>query len=188
MNLIEELCFEDLTISDDNYRLYSKNTKNRYYYYNEIQNIDKNKNRGSKKATVIMINPSEANEHFENKTPDNTINNLYNILKSELNEVSAFEVINIYSQIDPNPKMIYKQKVEKLNKNIIEKVLEKSEIVIPAWGIENKFNTEAQDLINDIKSLCKNKDVRVVINRYPCHFTTQCTSLGRNPAFIKYEF
>ena len=185
MNLIKDLCTEDLFIANDNCRLYSKDKKRRYYYYNKI--MDFNNKHGNKKATIIMINPSEANENTVIKTPDNTITNLYNIL-AKFKEFSSFEVINLYSEINPKPKDIYKQKVEALNETIIEQVLKEADLIIPAWGTEGKFNSDTKGLINKIKTLCKDKDVRVVINKYHCHFTTQCTSLSRNPEFIKYEF
>lgn len=185
MNLSKDLqiMFPNLLLSEDECRLYNTDKSKRYYYYNTVS-----KSNGNKKAVVIMINPSEANEHKENNTPDNTINNLYCILKEKYKDISEFEVVNLYSQINSNPDEIYKQKIEELNKTIVEYVIKKAEIVIPAWGIEDKYNKEVISFIKDIKYLCKkeNKTIKVVVNKYPCHFTTQCTGLKRNPVFVDY--
>ena len=69
--------------------------KCRYYYYYKLKNLKINK-----KVTVIMINPSGSDFHIENETPDNTINNLYNIINNKFNEISAFEVLNLYPLIN----------------------------------------------------------------------------------------
>ncbi len=194
MNLCNELKkkFADaLEIENDGYRLYSKNKKHRYYFYKSIQNIT-----NGEKATVIMINPSEKNPHPENGTPDNTIDNLYKIIvqiafSNECQDdlkISSFEVINLYSDIDSKPEEIIKKNAEKLNESILEYVIKKSKIIIPAWGVENKFNADTTKLLTKIKKWSKNKKVFVVINKYPCHFTTQCTSITRNPKFIPYNF
>ena len=177
--------YNKLELSKDECRLYKDKEKRRYYYFKEIQD---NSKRGNKKATVIMINPSEAKNHSDTNTPDNTINNLYNILRKNYKEVSCFEVINLYSHKNPKLKSIYDQKPEELNINVVKKVVENAELIIPAWGIENKYDVGIKNLISEIKNLCKNKEVKIVVNKYPCHFTTQCTSVGRNPQFIKYEF
>lgn len=28
----------------------------------------------------------------------------------------------------------------------------------------------------------------IIINKYPCHFAIQCTSVNRNPELIEYNF
>lgn len=198
MNLcanLYKLDTKNLKMTHNCCRLYSKKGDQRYYYYNSFKNI-----KNGKKVTVIMINPSDANEHLESNTPDNTINNLYTILskktvpvKENSSEkyvpISSFEVINLFSEKDANPEdIIRKDNNDKLNETILKSVIEKANIIIPAWGIEEKFNKNIKKLIENIKIWCKDKDVMIVVNKYPCHFTTRCTSVNRNPEFIRYEF
>ena len=77
-----------------------------------------------------------------------------------------------------------------VNSKASKEVIEKAEIVIPAWSTEEKFNdcTDVKALLKEIKEWCKNKVVLVVTNKYPCHFSVQCTSINRNPEFVEYKF
>lgn len=195
MNLINDLLKEfgkHVELYSSENRLYSKDKKCRYYYYKNIS-----EGNDGKKATVIMINPSEKYE--DKDIPDNTINNLYEILKEKKSlpisktksaKISSFEVINLYSIKNSKFENVIKEPIEELNKNILAYVIDKAEIVVPAWGTEEKFknNENAETLLKNIKKWCKNKVVLVVTNRYPCHFSTQCTFNNRNPEFIEYKF
>ena len=174
----------ELKLHSSGCRLYSKDDARRYYYYKNISEVN-----NGKKATVIMINPSE--QHINEELPDNTINNLYEILKETKNvPFSSFEIVNLYSTRNSKPRVVIKEQVEELNRKILKEVIEKAEIVIPAWSTEEKFNdcTDVKALLKEIKEWCKNKVVLVVTNKYPCHFSVQCTSINRNPEFVEYKF
>ena len=183
-NLSEELKKiykdENLFLSDDKCRLYDKNKEKRYYYYDTV------KDSGNKKATVIMINPSE-NLKPDSNTPDKTINNLKEILNTET-DISEFEVLNLYSLKAVKPEDVLNKKLETLNKDIIKYVIKKADLIVPAWGIDEKFNNETKAFIEDIKELCKGKTVKIVINNYPCHFSPVCTSKGRHAKLTDYYF
>lgn len=135
-----------------------------------------------------MINPSEANLHFKNGSPDNTINNLYNIIKNKFNDISSFEVINLYPLISSKLSRVLDQNICQLNLAIINYVIQRADIIIPAWGVETKFNKEMKNIINEIKQMCKNKEVRILVNKFPCHFSVQCTSIDRNPELEIFNF
>lgn len=163
--------------------LYSEDKKCRYYYYYKLKNLKINK-----KVTVIMINPSESDFHIENETPDNTINNLYNIINNKFNEISAFEVLNLYPLINSKFDGVINQDICRLNLAIIEYVIQRANIVIPAWGVEKKYNRDMTKIIKEIKNMCKTKEVKIIVNKFPCHFSVQCTSLNRNPELVTYNF
>ena len=191
MNLCNELIskYRDLYISEDKCRLYSKAKDKRYYYYRELCKPEK------LKATIIMLSPSEKSSCVESNMPDDTINNVNNILKKipirfleEDCMFSSYEIINIYPNIACPLHQIIKQGIDELNKQILEYVIDKAEIIIPAWGVEEKFNEKIKELLKEIKGKCKRKNVFIITNKYPCHFGVQCTSLNRKPEFVEYKF
>lgn len=59
---------------------------------------------------------------------------------------------------------------------------------IPAWGVEKKYNRDMTNIIKEIKNMCKTKEVKIIANKFPCHFSVQCTSLNRNPELVTYNF
>ncbi len=191
MNLCDKLIkkYNELSLSEDKCRLYSKTGNKRYYYYNKIRNCS------GVKVTIIMINPSERNSHFKTNTPDSTINNIHNILSNisvkisgKEVKISSYEIVNIYPIKSTEMLKVIQKPIDKLNEKILEYVIKHSEIIIPAWGIEEKFNQSAKILLTKIKKWSYNKNVFVIFNRYPCHFTKQCTSISRNPELVEYQF
>lgn len=184
MNLTNELFEKFPNCEQRNEALYSKDNAHRFYYFKSITDSIK------KKATVIMINPSEKKKKT-GKYPDSTLGNLFKILGKE-HKFSCFEVLNLQSQIDPklnNLKNSPHKEMHNLNSKIIEFVVERSELIIPAWGVEEKFDSLIRDEIKKIAKICKEKNIKVqvIVNKFPCHFSPQCTSLSRNPELIDYE-
>ena len=163
--------------------LYSEDNQNRYYFFKKIEGIDNNK-----KATVVMINPSDAKYKADEKAefPDATIQNLYKILEHTKN-FSSFEVVNLYSQIDTNPKVLDKKVEDKLNYEIVKYVLKNAETIIPAWGIGRNYEKKINDILKIIKENNKEDKIEIVVNRYPSHFAPYCTSINRNPKFEKIK-
>ena len=170
--------------------LYSKNNQNRYYFFKKIEGRD-----NDKKATVIMINPSDANYNANEKAefPDATIQNLYKILERTEN-FSSFEVVNLYSLIDTNPKDLDKKVEDKLNKveeelnnEIVKYVLKNAETIIPAWGIGRNYKKKINNILEIIKKNNKEDKIQIVVNHYPSHFAPYCTSINRNPKFEKIK-
>ncbi len=191
MNLCNELeeKYKNYDVISLGNGLYSENNKKRYYYYHKI--LDNKR----AKATIIMINPSEKFRESTKKNLDATIENVDKILKEvpincsgEEFLLSSYEIINLYPYIHLPLNEITKRPIDKLNVLILEYVIRKAEIIIPAWGIEDKFNNETRELLNKIKRLCNGKKIFVITNKYPCHFGVQCTSLSRKPKFTAYKF
>ncbi len=187
-NNLHKLCPENLVKKYNNCCLYSKDGERRYYYFNNLTKVE-----NGKKVTIIMINPSKEKEHPKDNLLDNTISNVRGILekynKNANDKISSFEVVNLFSNKNSDPKNIINDDgVEELNEKILMSVILEAEIIIPAWGIEKKFHKNTKNLLKQIKKCCKGKKVMIIINKYPCHFAIQCTSVNRNPELIEYNF
>lgn len=116
--------------------------------------------------------------------------NLANELQINFSEYkfSAFEVLNLYPLINSKFDEVINQDICRLNLSIIEYVIQKANIVIPAWGVEKKYNRDMTNIIKEIKNMCKTKEVKIIVNKFPCYFSVQCTSLNRNPELVTYNF
>ena len=92
--------------------------------------LKKEWDRNKPRATIIMINPSTADETTIDMTTMNVVNNL-NALG-----YGAVDIVNMFSLITQKITMKYtmEQLVEKENDAYIEKSALKSDIVLIAWG------------------------------------------------------
>ena len=124
--------------------VYSDDMNHRYIIRKEW---DKNK----PKATIIMINPSSANEVEIDHTTMNVINNLNRL------EYGAVYITNLFSLICP--KISYRKSIGELvedeNDIYIEKSCLKSDIVIIAWGSigegSKKITGRQEELLEKLK-------------------------------------
>lgn len=124
--------------------VYSDDMNHRYIIRKEW---DKNK----PKATIIMINPSSANEVEIDHTTMNVINNLNRL------EYGAVDITNLFSLICP--KISYRKSIGELvedeNDIYIEKSCLKSDIVIVAWGSigegSKKITGRQEELLEKLK-------------------------------------
>ena len=116
-NNLHKLCPENLVKKYNNCCLYSKDGERRYYYFNNLTKVE-----NGKKVTIIMINPSKEKEHPKDNLLDNTISNVRGILekynKNANDKISSFEVVNLFSNKNSDPKNIINDDgVEELLRN-----------------------------------------------------------------------
>ncbi len=124
--------------------VYSDDREHRYIIRKEW---DKNK----PKATIIMINPSSANEVEIDHTTMNVINNLNRL------DYGSVDITNLFSLICP--KISYRKSIDELveeeNDVYIEKSCLKSDIVIIAWGSigegSKKITGRQEELLDKLK-------------------------------------
>jgi hypothetical protein len=113
--------------------IFSDDKQHRYALKKEW---DKNK----KKAMVMMINPSSADELMIDHTTMYTVNNLYKL------DFGSVEMVNIFSKI--NIRINMKEGVEELvgseNDNYILKSAAKVDAIIIAWGKIGENNKKVQ--------------------------------------------
>lgn len=82
-----------------------------------------------KKAMVVMINPSTANDISMDFTTLYTLNNLQSL------DFGGVDIVNLYPKITNKLKMIDISEEEiKLNNNLIIELVEKVDTIILAWG------------------------------------------------------
>lgn len=87
-----------------------------------------------KRATVMMLNPSKANE----LKCDKSVMNISNYLID--NNYGIMDIVNLFSYmtIYPNELGQREQKYEKFNNQYITMAAERSDIIIIAWGSDSK--------------------------------------------------
>lgn len=92
--------------------------------------LKKEWNKNKPKATIIMINPSSANETEIDMTTMNVINNLNRL------DFGAVDIVNMFSLICSKISMKYSmdELIGDDNDIYIEKSVLRSDIVIIAWG------------------------------------------------------
>ena len=119
--------------------------RNRYYYYEKFKNEGKN-------IIFIMFNPSSACPNYD----DPTIRNCRKLVEDKY---GSMEIINIFSQRNPNVKKIAKDK-NKENLEFIEEFLKnrKGTEVVIAWGYGKEKDYiekvgEVKKLLNDFTKL-----------------------------------
>lgn len=119
--------------------------RNRYYYYEKFKNEGKN-------IIFIMFNPSSACPNSD----DPTIRNCRKLVEDKY---GSMEIINIFSQRNPNVKKIAKDK-NKENLEFIEEFLKnrKGTEVVIAWGYGKEKDYiekvgEVKKLLNDFTKL-----------------------------------
>lgn len=100
-----------------------------------------------KKAMVVMINPSTANDISMDFTTLYTLNNLQNL------DFGGVDIVNLYPKITNKLKMLdISEKEIKLNNNLIIELAEKVDTIILAWGKKGenskKISTQQHSLIN----------------------------------------
>ena len=135
------------------------------YYLEKVWDIEK------KIATVIMINPSIADE----LKMDISVCKLMNFLiDTDDKKYGSLRIVNLYAQISSEPKKIKNNviDVEILNDKYILESLKETDLVIVAWGIEkNKYTTRKKKIYEMLKNNnisikgFKDKDGR--IGRHP---------------------
>jgi hypothetical protein len=121
--------------------VFSKDGKHRYL-------LERVWNEQKKKATIIMINPSIANEL---KT-DITVCKVMNFLIDK--DFGALRIVNLYSFIstDPSCLLTAKDATDESNDQYIKNATRDSDIVIIAWGIEkNKYKKRKEQVKNMLK-------------------------------------
>ena len=161
--------------------------KNRFYLYIKW----KNNNNIDKSLTVLLMNPSNSfpKDIAEKKKYkpgfDQTIRNLINFAnKQKYNQV---EVLNTFSHIESNGKdakkyykTTYKGSCEdKLNYNIIEKIINNSKEVLVAYGsnIDEGLHNKYLELLKKIKKEKKEKKEKKDIKLYT--YAQELTKNGR---------
>ena len=113
--------------------------------------LKKEWNKNKPKATIVMINPSSANEMEIDMTTMNVINNLNRL------DYGAVDIVNLFSLICPKISMKYSMSelVDVDNDIYIEKSALKSDIVIIAWGSVGegvrKIMNRQQELLDKLK-------------------------------------
>lgn len=135
------------------YIVMSENRACRYYYCERIKD---EKERTANKLTIIMFNPSVADEY----KPDRTITNTYKIVK-EYTNYKCFEIFNIFNIRDKNPVCTKEASVNQ-NIELLRELLniEKNEYILLAWG--NLLNNEFKKL--KIKQDLKQKLYNIFVN------------------------
>ncbi|UZQ49303.1 DUF1643 domain-containing protein [Clostridium kluyveri] len=139
-------------VSDDN--------KHRYLL-ERIWNDDK------PKATVIMLNPSYADEIKGDNTSTKIINHLVDV-EIELDEevkirVGGIKIVNIFSYIETESKELKKEDYTLLYDKItdieLKNAIKSSEIIIIAWGKEDKkiYRNRKNEIRNILKKYYSNK-------------------------------
>lgn len=117
--------------------VFSKDMTHRYLLYKEW---DKKK----PSATVVMMRPSTANEIEMDYTTMYVVNNLNSLGYGSVN------IVNIFSSLGVGTKMMTSNKG---NDDIIISSIEKSEVVILAWGRGNDTHKGVQDRVNEFTRL-----------------------------------
>ena len=121
---------------------FSKDKKHRYYLSRKWSE--------NEQVLYVLLNPSKAN----NIKNDHTINRLITISKNL--GYGGFEVVNLYTIINPKRNKLYekKRKFSEKNKKLIAKLVARHKTIIYGWGAtENEPNW----LSNIVKSpLCFN--------------------------------
>lgn len=113
--------------------------------------LKKEWNKNKPKATIIMINPSTADEMEMDMTTMNVINNLNRL------DYGAVDIVNLFSLICPKISMKYSMSelVDRDNDIYIEKSALRSDIVIIAWGSVGegvrKIMNRQQELLDKLK-------------------------------------
>ena len=180
---------DDVTIdeTDERYKNYCQNC--------EGQNLRKFRNKslfrlslkctindkGKEKITVILMNPSFADEYGL----DATLNNVKTFLSDLKDNYSEFEVLNIFPIRTPNSKDLLpllkkydsKCKYRKLNKEYIIEALKNSNKVLVAWG--DKYHKEAQWIFEYLQ---EGKIYAYHLNKSgsPTHFSPQAYNRVEN--------
>lgn len=98
---------------------------------------------GSKKAIVIGINPSKANDTRSDRTLTLTARflNMYG--------VREFLMLNIFESYATKQKDIDRTSTSNFTK--FWKILKKADIIFIAWGIEEKYLQEKEDILKVLK-------------------------------------
>ncbi|AWK51609.1 hypothetical protein DIC82_11490 [Clostridium beijerinckii] len=100
------------------------------YRYRLTRVWDNNK----QSATVIMLNPSKANE----LKSDKTVMNLTNFLID--NNFGSVNIVNLFSYMTTDPSKLHEreEQFERYNNTYIELAFEEADIIIIAWVRDNK--------------------------------------------------
>lgn len=153
-------------------------SENNKYRYCLTKVWEENKQR----ATVIMLNPSKANELKYDKTVMNISNYLID------NDYGSMDIVNLFSYMTTYPNELGRreQKHEKYNDNYIIMAAERSNIIIIAWGSDSKKyitrKKEVENLLMPYKYKLKCfKDEEGKKPRHP-------RDLGKNWTLDEYDF
>ena len=189
MRVIECKFIDDVTIdeTDERYKNYCQDC--------EGQNLRKFRNKslfrlslkctindkGKEKITVILMNPSFADEYGL----DATLNNVKTFLSGLNDNYSEFEVLNIFPIRTPNSKDLLpllddydsKRQYRNQNEDYIKKTLKNSNKVLVAWG--DKYHKEAQWIFEYLQ---EGKIYAYHLNKSgsPTHFSPQAYNRVEN--------
>ena len=130
--------------------------KHRYYYYEQLAKDN------TKNVIFVMFNPSTACPDCD----DPTIRNCRILVK---NTYGSMEIINIYSQRNPNVKEIAKDDNEG-NLNFIKAFLgnRRGSDIVVAWGYgkEKEYKTQVEAVEKLLEDFNISKNIFLVIYRY----------------------
>lgn len=111
-----------------------------------------------KKAMVIMVNPSTANELSIDFTTLYTLNNLQNL------DYGGVDIVNLYPKITSKLKMLDISKDEiKLNNDLIVELAEKVDTIILAWGKKGENNKKVSNQQNSLIKLLSKYNEKIFV-------------------------
>ena len=159
-------CFEESIFMDKTYEKYEKFSDKHLFRYSLTCELSKS----GKPITVILMNPSYADD----KSLDSTLDNVRKFL-TKIGRYSKFQVLNIFPIRTPNSKGLIDKmekypKIKAKNIEYIIKVLDEGNDVLVAWG--SKYHAHAKWLVDYLKG----KNVyaySINTDKSPRHFAPQ---------------
>lgn len=150
-----------------NHCIFSEDRKYRYYLRREFKKNPK------KFLAFIMLNPSTANEKYNDPTVERCQNHAIN------KKYDGMIVLNIFAYRTTNPKKLLeiKNPVGEKNNETIIKTINKHKNIICAWGNHGKILKRS----NEIKKILKKHKIKT--------YTFQITKKGepKHPLYIPYN-
>lgn len=125
-------------------------SQDKKYRYKLTTTWDENK----KKATIIMLNPSKASELKSDKTVMNVTNFLI-----DTNEYGSLSIVNLFAYISTDPTQLFhrNKELEEVNDKYILQAVEKSDLIIIAWGSYIKDHVKRKRKVEEMLKSYKYK-------------------------------
>ena len=114
-----------------------------------------------KKAIVIGINPSKANDERSDKTLTTAGRFL------DAYEISEFTMLNLFASYSTQQDGIKKETLIDLSD--YKKDFEKNDLIVIAWGVDNNYGKEKERALNIIKDY--KEKVYCIEKKGACHYT-----------------